>query len=220
MHVIVGLGNPESRYAKTRHNAGFMVVDRLAARHAPGEPLRSRFHAGTVEARIGSARCVLVKPTTYVNRSGLSVSEAMAFYKADPASDLVVITDDVALEPGEIRIRASGGTGGHNGLVDIERALGRTDYSRIRIGIGATPPMMNQADYVLGRFTPEEWESVDPAIDRAADAAECIVSEGVTPAMNKFNTRSARGRAADEAPGDTHPGWLGETNDQPGRGSS
>ena len=207
MHLIVGLGNPEARYQKTRHNAGFMVVDRLAARHAPGEPLRARFHAGVVEARIGSARCALIKPTTYMNRSGLSVVEALNFYKADPGTSLVVVTDDVALDPGSIRIRARGGAGGHNGLADIERALGRQDSPRVRVGIGASPPYMDQADYVLGRFAEEEWSAVDRALDRAADAVETIVAEGVEGAMNRFNERQQR-RDRKEPPGDVDPGWL------------
>lgn len=203
MHVIVGLGNPDTRYARTRHNAGFMVVDRLADRHARGEPVRARFHAGTVEVRVGDRKCLLVKPSTYMNRSGLSVAEAVAFYKVDPSSELVIVTDDVALAPGVIRVRAQGGAGGHNGLGDIERALGTKAYPRVRVGIGASPPYMDQADYVLGRFTEDEWPVVDRSLDRAADAIECVVREGVEPAMNRFNERQS-------APGDVDPGWTDE----------
>lgn len=207
MHVIVGLGNPDTRYAKTRHNAGFMVVDRLADRHAPGAVVRARFHAGTVEGRIGDQRCMLMKPSTYMNRSGQSVGEAVRFFKADATRELVVITDDVALPPGHIRVRAQGGTGGHNGLADIERALGTKSYARVRVGVGAKPPYMDQADWVLSRFDDDEWRAVEPALEKAADAVECVVTEGVTSAMNKFNEKQVK--TDEQPPDDLDPGWLG-----------
>src|SRR5262252_4734629 len=140
MKLIVGLGNPGKDYDKTRHNAGYMVVYRLIARHAAGAPVKARFNAAAVEARLpggGGAdeTCLLLKPTTYMNRSGQSIAEAVRFYKLDPASELMVILDDVALPSGTIRIRPGGGTGGHNGLEDIERLLGTDAYPRCRIGI-------------------------------------------------------------------------------------
>lgn len=187
MKLIVGLGNPGREYDRTRHNAGFVALDRLAARVAPGATPRGRFNGAVVEAGIGAEPCLLLKPATYMNRSGQSVAEAVNFYKLDPARDLLVISDDVALPSGAIRLRPGGGAGGHNGLSDIQRALGRDDYPRCRIGIDATPSFMDQADYVLGRFSDEQWALVDPAITKAADAAEMFVRRGLDAAMNTFN---------------------------------
>lgn len=195
----MGLGNPGVEYERTRHNAGFMAVDRLADRHARGATARARFHALTLEAVIGPELCLLMKPLTYMNRSGLAVSEAVRFYKLDAAQSLLVLTDDVALPCGMIRLRATGSAGGHNGLADIERLLGGPDYARCRIGVDA-PGVIPQRDYVLGRFAPGQWEAVAPALDRAADATEVWAREGVLAAMNRFNAKSpsrSGGRGAD-----------------------
>lgn len=189
MKLLVGLGNPGAKYDRTRHNVGFTVVDRLARRHAGGAMSKARFDAVTVEATIRGERCLLLKPTTFMNLSGRSVAAAVGFFKVDPTSDLLVIVDDVALPCGGIRLRGEGGAGGHNGLTDIERALGSPAYPRLRIGVDGCPPFMDQADYVLGRFTPEQESAVEPAIERAADAAECFVAEGLAAAMNKFNAK-------------------------------
>ncbi len=197
MKLIVGLGNPGAQYERTRHNAGFMAVDRLISRFAPGAPARARFHAATWEADLpgpaGPERCMMLKPTTYMNRSGLSVGEAVRFYKVDPAADLFVIVDDVYLPSGAIRIREGGSPGGHNGLDDIQRALGTDRYPRLRIGVDAPGPAP-QADYVLGRFTDEQWTLAGPAIDRAAEAAAVWVASGITTAMNRFNAPAATAR--------------------------
>lgn len=213
MKLIVGLGNPGSQYEKTRHNAGFMVLDRLAARHAAGQVPKARFHGATVEARLGTKRCVLIKPTTYMNRSGRCVGEAVRFYKSDPASDLLVLVDDTALPVGRIRLRASGSPGGHNGLTDISRALGGDEYPRCRIGIGAKPPVMVLSDYVLSRFTEEEFAALDPALDRAASACEVFAAEGITASMNQFNTKEPE---ASDPP--MHPGWAAGDSGQDTRG--
>jgi len=189
MKLIVGLGNPGSAYEKTRHNAGFLAVDCLHRRHAPAETPRARFDALCVEANIRSIRCLLLKPITYMNLSGRSVAQALGFFKLNPVSDLLVLVDDVALPAGAIRLRATGGAGGHNGLADIQRALGTPDYPRLRIGVDACPPMMKLDDHVLGRFTPEQLALLEPALDKAADAAEIFAAEGLTPAMNRFNTK-------------------------------
>ena len=133
MKLIVGLGNPGSEYAKTRHNAGFMAIDRLATRYGLTNP-KTKFHAGVLDGHIQDHRCVLLQPMTFMNRSGLAVGEATRFYKIDPEIDLLIIVDDVALPLGQIRIRPEGGPGGHNGLVDVERALGTRAYPRLRIG--------------------------------------------------------------------------------------
>jgi peptidyl-tRNA hydrolase, PTH1 family len=196
MKLIVGLGNPGLEYERTRHNAGYMAVDRLLARHALGAPARARFHAAAYEANIRGQRCTLMKPTTYMNRSGLSVGEAVRFYKLVPAEDLLVLVDDLYLPAGAIRIRPSGGDGGHNGLEDIQRALGTDAYPRLRIGIDSKPPFMDRAAYVLGQFTPDQAAALAPALDRAADAAEEFVACGLNAAMNKFNKRPVAGEDA------------------------
>jgi len=201
--LIVGLGNPGQEYVRTRHNAGFMALDRLAARHAPGAIARSRFGGVCVEGRIarpgepGEEKTLLLKPMTFMNRSGGSVGEAVRFYKLDPVADLLVLVDDVALDCGAIRVRASGSAGGHNGLTDIERALGTSAYARLRIGIGPRG-RAEQVGFVLGRFTDEQMDALTPALEKAADASEAWALQGVDAAMNRFNVRPARDR--DDAP--------------------
>jgi PTH1 family peptidyl-tRNA hydrolase len=184
--LIVGLGNPGNEYAQTRHNAGFMVLDRLAVRHGLSNP-KSKFHSGVLDGQIAGQRCLLLQPMTYMNRSGLAVGEAAGFYKLDPADDLLVVVDDVALPAGQVRLRAEGGTGGHNGLADIERVLSTRTYPRLRIGVDP-PGRVPQADYVLGRFSPDQWALVEPALDRACDTVECWLAQGIDLAMTRYNT--------------------------------
>lgn len=192
MKLIVGLGNPEGRYAKTRHNAGFMVVDRLLGTHARGEVLKARFQAATAEVSIGGERCLLMKPTTYMNKSGQSVGEAVRFYKVDPKAELLVVVDELYLPTGSIKLNPKGGTAGHNGLTDIHRALGTDEYPRLRVGVGlqpsgGKPSVMDQADFVLGQFMDEEKTMLESALDRAAKAAEAFALKGLDAAMNAFN---------------------------------
>ncbi len=189
MKLIVGLGNPGAQYEQTRHNAGFMAVDLLAQRHASGQIPKSRFHAVTLDAIIGTEKVLLMKPTKYMNLSGQSVGEAIRFYKLDPNEDLLVLVDDIALPVGFIRVRKNGSAGGHNGLTDIDRLLGGADYPRIRIGVGNVPKFMNQSDWVLSKFMKEEHGDVDRSLKAAADATECLLDVGVTKAMNAFNTK-------------------------------
>lgn len=189
MKIIVGLGNPGPQYAKTRHNIGFMVVDRLVSRHMPSQPARARFHSACAEGDIGGEKCLLMKPTTYMNRSGLAVAEAVRFYRVAIESDLIIISDDVYLPCGTIRLRPGGGAGGHNGLADIERALGTPTYPRLRLGVDAKPPFMDQADYVLTRFTPEQEPLIATAVERAAVAVETWTTRGLAAAMNEFNRK-------------------------------
>lgn len=196
MKMIVGLGNPGSQYARTRHNAGFMVVDRLASRHAPAAVAKARNNAAMVETSIGGEKCLLVKPTTYMNRSGQPVADTLNFYKLTPAEDLFVVVDDFYLPTGQIRIRPGGGTGGHNGLSDVQRCLGTDAYPRLRIGVGlqpsgGKPPLMDQADFVLSRFTQEEEGPLDASVNEAADAVEVFVAKGLAAAMNKYNRKGA-----------------------------
>lgn len=221
MKLIVGLGNPGREYQNTRHNAGFMVVDRLIERHAPGVPAKSKWSAALYEAALpGAGKAVLMKPITYMNLSGGPVADAVRFYKLEPM-DLLVVTDDVALEPGVIRLRASGGAGGHNGLKHINQRLGTEGYPRLRVGIGQSPSFMDQADYVLGKFTDAELSVINPALDRAADAALVFCAEGPEAAMNKFNApASGWGSKSSEEnnekkpepdePTGIDPGWLGK----------
>lgn len=213
MKLIVGLGNPGRQYDRTRHNAGYMVIDRLIDRHARGSPARARFNSALVEAPLpdgggGSEPCLLMKPTTYMNVSGRAVAEATNFYKLNPASDIFVVVDDVALPLAAIRIRPGGGAGGHNGLSDIEQALGTDAYPRLRIGIDPSPAYMDQADYVLGRFTDDQWTLMAPALDRAADAAQAFVASGIDAAMNKFNAPSTPPRPK-KPPPEASPGPAG-----------
>lgn len=186
MKLIVGLGNPGAEYEKTRHNVGFMVLDRLAQRHGLTGP-RSRFHAGVLEGQIAGQRCILMQPTTYMNRSGLAVGEAVRFYKLEPA-DLMVVVDDIALPCGKIRLRAEGSAGGHNGLSDIERSLGTRAYPRLRFGIDA-PGRVPQKNYVLSKFSPDQLDVVEPAIFEACDAIESWLKVGIEKTMTAFNAR-------------------------------
>jgi PTH1 family peptidyl-tRNA hydrolase len=164
-----------------------MVADRLVERHAKGITAKARFQSASWEASIQGEKCLILRPSTYMNRSGQAVGEAVRFYKIDPTQDLLVVVDDLYLPSGTIRLRPAGGSAGHNGLSDIERALGSDNYPRLRIGIDNKPSFMDQADYVLGRFTDEQWAAVMPAVLKAADAAEVFAARGLEAAMNAFN---------------------------------
>ena len=190
MKLIVGLGNPGREYAGTRHNAGFMVVERLAQRHQlADQPARSRFHGRTLEGAVAGQRCLLLEPMTFMNRCGLSIGEAVGFYKLDAAQDLLIVVDDVALPLGRIRLRAEGSPGGHNGLKDISRVLGGDAYPRLRIGIDP-PGRIPQIDYVLGRFTEGQRDALAPALASACDAIECWLAEGIAPSMTRYNAET------------------------------
>jgi PTH1 family peptidyl-tRNA hydrolase len=198
MKLIVGLGNPGPQYTRTRHNAGFMVVDRLVARHAPGAVAKGRFAASCVDADVAGTRCVFIKPTTFMNLSGQSVGQAVSFYKVDPDQELLVVVDDLYLPVGSIRLRPGGGDGGHNGLSDIQRALGRDTYPRLRVGVGdkpsgGKPAHIEQKDYVLSRFTSDEESDLDLALSQSVEAVETFVAKGLPMAMNKFNKKESKG---------------------------
>jgi len=198
--LIVGLGNPGREYEQTRHNAGWLALDRLIARHGAGMPAKARFQSLTWDASIAGLedRALLMKPTTYMNLSGQAVAEAARFFKVDPWNDVFVLTDDVALPIGTIRIRASGSAGGHNGLSDIEKRLGGDRYARCRIGVDEPPQFIAQRDWVLGKFTAEDHAALAPALDQAADAAEVWAREGAVAAMNRFNGKAgAKAREQD-----------------------
>ncbi|HZZ45103.1 MAG TPA: aminoacyl-tRNA hydrolase, partial [Tepidisphaeraceae bacterium] len=194
MKLIVGLGNPGPEYSSTRHNVGFDVLDLLAHRlnwiPKPDDfnrLARNKFQALLLDGPTPTDRALLLKPMTYMNLSGQPVQAALAFYHLTPA-DLIVVSDDIALPCGKIRIRANGSPGGHNGLKDIERALSTQDYPRLRIGIDPPPPRHPQADYVLGKFTPTQRTALTPALHRATDALLLWLEKGTTPTMNRYNS--------------------------------
>ena len=187
MKLIVGLGNPGPEYAKTRHNAGFMVIERLLSKHSasiPSSP-KAKFHSTVYDGEIAGQRAMLLMPMTFMNRSGLAVGEAMTFHKI-AVEDMLVLVDDIALPVGRIRVRAEGSAGGHNGLLDIERALGTKAYPRLRIGIDA-PGRVPQRDYVLGRFGGDQLTKLDHAVSSSCDAVACWASEGIAKVMTKYN---------------------------------
>ena len=186
MKLIVGLGNPGSKYRGTRHNIGFDVIAELAQRHLNDRP-KAKFDAEVAEVGIENCKCLLVSPLTYMNLSGKSVLAAQNFYKVSAAEDLLVICDDLNLDVGKIRIRARGSAGGQNGIKDIIHRLGTQDFSRLRVGIGRPPPRWDTANYVLGKFDDDDRPVMDIAIKKAADAVECWVGSGVQVAMNKIN---------------------------------
>ena len=184
--LLVGLGNPGDQYENTRHNVGFMVADELAERHnIPVQ--RLKFRALTNTVTVGDRKVLLMKPVTYMNLSGEAVREAAAFYKIPP-EHILVISDEVALAPGKLRVRRSGSAGGHNGLKNIIAHLGTDQFPRIRLGVGQKPhPDYDMADWVLGKFQGEDKKAVEAAVKKAADAAECLIREGVDKAMNQYN---------------------------------
>ena len=184
--LLVCLGNPGDQYENTRHNVGFMVADELGERH--NVPIqRLKFRALTNSITVGDEKVLLMKPVTYMNLSGEAVHEAAAFYKIPPER-VLVISDEVSLAPGKIRVRRSGSAGGHNGLKNIIAHLGTDQFPRIRLGVGQKPhPDYDMADWVLGKFQGEDKKAVEEAVKRAADAAECLIREGVDKAMNRYN---------------------------------
>ena len=184
--LIVGLGNPGEKYENTRHNVGFQVIDELAERQ--GKPVqRLKFKALTGLLTIGGEKALVMKPVTYMNLSGEAVRPAADFYKLPPER-ILVISDDVALAAGRLRIRAKGSAGGHNGLKSIIQHLGTDQFPRIRVGVGEKPhPDYDLADWVLGSPQGEDKKAIDAAVKRAADAVECILTQGLERGMGKFN---------------------------------
>ena len=184
MKIIVGLGNPGQEYCASRHNIGFLAVDKLAERWGVAS-WRERYNALVAEYR-GDETVLLVKPQTYMNLSGRAVVPLAAFYKV-PYEDIIVIYDDLDLPTGRLRLRLKGGSGGHRGIESLLYESGKDEFTRIRIGIGRPPQGWETANYVLGRFSQEEVPVIELAIAKAADAVECVVKEGFAKAMNKFN---------------------------------
>lgn len=184
--ILVCLGNPGDKYENTRHNVGFMTADALGERL--NKPIqRLKFKALTNVVEYGGCRVLLMKPTTYMNLSGEAVREACQFYKLPPERVLVV-SDDVSLPVGKLRLRRSGTAGGHNGLRSIIGQLHSDQFPRLKIGVGQKPhPDYDMADWVLGKFSKEDRKTIDAAIDRALDAIECVFSQGMDKAMSQYN---------------------------------
>lgn len=186
MWLIVGLGNPGETYARTRHNIGFRVVAELAQRHHL-EFSHKRANARVAEGTIAGQRVALALPQTFMNLSGQAVVGLRQWYKIDPATDLLVVYDDVDLPFGALRLRERGSAGTHNGMRSIITLLGSQVFPRLRIGIDRPPAAWDLADYVLGRFTSEQEAQLPEVIQRAADALELVMREGVVAAMNRIN---------------------------------
>ncbi len=189
MKLVVGLGNPGEDYARTRHNVGFLVADGLA--RACGVAFSTRkFGAEIAEASVGQERVWIMKPQTYMNHSGEAVGSALRFWKLG-LGDLVVVHDDLELDPLRVQVKVGGGHGGHNGLRSLNALVGGTDYVRVRVGVGRPPARMDSADYVLGRFAKSEEKAVEECVGWAVEAARMVVELGAVKAMNQFNRRSA-----------------------------
>ena len=189
MFLIAGLGNPGRQYEKTRHNMGFDTIDELIDRHRiPQGGIAHKAMYG--KGMIAGEKVLAVKPLTYMNLSGESLRECVNYYKLDPETKMIVIYDDIDLEPGQIRIRKKGSAGGHNGIKSIIAQLGTQNFYRIKVGVGAKPKGWDLADYVLGRFSSDERIAVDKAIKEAADAVEMILKDGIEAAMNHYNRKN------------------------------
>lgn len=188
MHIIVGLGNPGRDYENTRHNIGFDVIDRLADQENIGV-LEKKHKAIIGKGVIAGEKCILAKPQTFMNLSGESVRALLDYYKVDETSELIVISDDISLDVGQIRIRKKGSAGGHNGLKNIIAHLGHDTFLRVKMGVGEKPRGWDLADYVLGHFTPGEREIMEEAAERAADAIRMMITTDADAAMNEYNRK-------------------------------
>ncbi len=186
MFVIAGLGNPDKKYFGTRHNVGFATIDALSDKYNIGLT-ETKFKAAYGKGRIGNERVILVKPLTYMNLSGEAIAPICNYFKIDSKTNLIVISDDVELDVGNLRIRPKGSAGGHNGLKNIIAQLGHDEFARVRVGVGKKPKEWDMVDWVLGHFEGEDLTEVADAIDRAGQAIEEIMENGVDSAMNKFN---------------------------------
>ena len=211
MKLVVGLGNPGNQYAETRHNIGWLALDRLADRAGRSGRGRQRDASATMELRFKGLELLLAKPQTYMNDSGVAVRKLLARDRV-PLLDLLVVTDDFALPFGKLRFRESGSHGGHNGLRSIVDELGTEKFSRLRIGIGE--PGRGAVDHVLSRFAPDEWQRMPVLLDAAADAIEAWARDGTSKAANRFNSFEMQAPAPDEA--GPKPGEVGGPADDDG----
>src|SRR5213078_4441312 len=198
LFLIVGLGNPGPKYARTRHNAGFRVVERLAKRWQASWGMDEKFNSRLANAEHAGRKVLLCEPETYMSRSGAAVGKLAEYFRVPPGR-LLVVVDDADLPLGEIRLRPQGSSGGHHGLESIELRLGTRAYARLRIGIGRTAGAAREiTNYVLGRFNAEETPLLEKVLDRAADQIECWLSAGIGTAMNQFNGAVQRSESEDK----------------------
>ncbi|MFR3812503.1 MAG: aminoacyl-tRNA hydrolase [Ruminococcus callidus] len=184
--IVAGLGNPGLEYENTRHNAGFLTMEELA-KQCGAKLDQMKFKSDCGEAMLGEVRCLLMKPTTYMNLSGDAIAAAANFYRIPP-EQVLVIYDDISLPPGKLRLRRKGSAGGHNGIKSIIAQLGTEEFPRIRVGVGAKPnPQYDLADWVLSKFSEEDMTALQPALEHAADAAVKIVGGDMNTAMNLYS---------------------------------
>ncbi len=188
MYIIVGLGNFAKEYVNTRHNIGFDVIDKLAEQENIAM-LEKKHKAVIGKGVVAGQKCILAKPVTFMNLSGESVRELIDYYKVDETTELIVISDDISLAVGQLRVRKKGSAGGHNGLKNIIAHLGHDSFIRIKVGVGEKPKGWDLADYVLGHFSAQERKLMDEAALRAADAIRTIITQGADAAMNEFNRK-------------------------------
>ena len=189
MYLIVGLGNPGKQYENTRHNVGFDAVDLLVDEYrvpSSGKQHKAMYGKGVIAGQ----KVILAKPLTYMNLSGESVRALVDYYKIDPEEELIVIYDDISLEPGKIRIRKKGSAGGHNGITNIIAQLGTQNFQRIKVGVGEKPKGWDLADYVLGHFSKDDRAKMQEGYTRAMHAAEMLVAGDVEQAMNEYNKKA------------------------------
>jgi len=187
LKLLVGLGNPGPDHARSRHNVGYLVADEVARRYGAAFTI-AKFAAEIAEAKVGGEKVWILKPQTYMNHSGESVGPALRYWKVG-LEDLVVVHDDLELEPFRVQVKVGGGHGGHNGLRSLNAHLGSPEYPRVRVGVGRPPPAMDPADYVLGRFGKGEEKELAACVEWAAEAARMVVELGPVKAMNQFNRR-------------------------------
>ena len=188
MYVIAGLGNPKKEYDNTRHNIGFSVIDMLADK--TGISVNTAKHKGLLGAGyLNGQKIILVKPLTYMNLSGECIREVLDYYKVDGSTNLIVIHDDISLEPGIIRVRKKGSAGGHNGLKNIIQHLGKDQFVRIKVGVGEKPAGYDLADYVLGHFTDEDWKTMGERLETAGEIIKSFCLAGIDITMNQFNKK-------------------------------
>lgn len=188
MYIIVGLGNFAKEYVNTRHNIGFDVIDKLAEQENIAM-LEKKHKAVIGKGVVAGQKCILAKPVTFMNLSGESVRELIDYYKVDETTELIVISDDISLAVGQLRVRKKGSAGGHNGLKNIIAHLGHDSFIRIKVGVGEKPKGWDLADYVLGHFSAQERKLMDEAALRATDAIRTIITQGADAAMNEFNRK-------------------------------
>ena len=186
MYIVVGLGNPEKKYENTRHNVGFITIDKIADKYGI-DIIENKFKALIGRGIIGGKKVILVKPLTYMNLSGEAVRAVADYFKVDYETEICIIYDDTSMDVGKLRIRKKGSAGGHNGIKSIIAHLGSDVFVRAKIGIGEKPPHFDLADYVLGQLTAEDHKLIDETAAKVADAIEMLASGDVDGAMNKYN---------------------------------